>query len=98
MRASGLPVTSENLEARHKEWQEVYDKVSLRYKEPTAWSIKLLNRLERIIDSKYPVVEHWDILKTKKSWKEKVIHYGPIAMALNEDKKELVYVIIDVPM
>lgn len=98
MRASGDPVRLEDREAKAEEWRKIFDKVEARYKKPNEHSQKLLQRLDGILNKKYPNTDSWEFLKTKKQWEEKVTQYGPIAMAKTLDSPELVYVIIDIPL
>ena len=56
---------------------------------------RLLNRVERSLKQKYPNVEYWDLLKSKKAMKEAVQQHGPIMLAIDGETNDLAYVIFD---
>jgi uncharacterized protein with HEPN domain len=103
MRQSKLPVTLKNLEDYKSDWKVSYDKLYDEHKKKYGMSQKdlpilgeKLEKLEKEMIEKYPVIEEWDWIKSKKKWNKLVTEYGPIAIATSsEDPKEIVYVIMD---
>lgn len=103
MRQSKLPVTLENLDKYRAEWKERYDALYDEHKENHGMAQKdlpilgeKLEKLEKEMIEKYPIIEEWDWIRSKKKWNKLVSEYGPIALATSsENPKEIVYVIMD---
>jgi hypothetical protein len=107
MRASGMPVRIENLDAFQQTMRETYDKIMLRegidvnkgifLEEAQAKRMQaLLDRVERILRKRYPAVETWPVLKSARAMKAAVTQHGPIMMAKDSETGEPIYVIYDV--
>ncbi len=105
-RASGMPVLDGNIEKFTAEYNAFYDKAQAKYlpstgKLPTAAEAeplqKLLKKFEKRLKRKYPETDDWDLLKTKKQWVQKIKELQfPIALAVNPETNDLMYVILDV--
>jgi len=106
-RASGMPIRMEYIKLWRQDFKEEYDRVELKHtksvpgKQKVVDMVSLSKELESFEESlkvKYPVTDAWDMLTTKKAWKEKLTEYGTIAMTKHGNGKDIVYVIMDVEM
>lgn len=102
-RASGAPVRPENVEAWTQEYRALYDKVLLKFKVEEGKQVapeigmriqKLMDRLEKGLNKKYPNIEQWEPVRSVKVWEDLVKQYGPIMLA-REENGNLAYVIYD---
>ena len=99
MRKSGAPVDLEKLKKFDEEWKKGFDNFKAIHGEDMKALQEDLQKFEKELLEKYPVIEEWEFMTTKKAWLEKVKHYGPIFVARHADNlDELVYVINDTPM
>lgn len=105
-RASGYPVNLEDIEKYQQEYREIYDKVckklgiddkTMPTEEQAERCERLITRATKMMARKYPNIREWDFIASKKEWKEKIKTHGPIALALDLEGKDLVYVIMDRP-
>lgn len=97
MRASGMPVSIENLKLFKDEWREEFHKLEKKHGKDMLGLAKDADELETSLKKKYPNVVHIPFLKTKKAIKEAIKQYqNPITIAINQIDGELVYVIMDV--
>lgn len=107
VRASGMPVRIENLEAFQNEMRSTYDKIMAREGVDTSKPLmleeeqakrmqKLLDRVERILRKKYPSEEEWTILKSERAMRAAVAQHGPIMMANDSNTGKPIYVIYDI--
>lgn len=105
-RASGMPVLDGNIEKFTAEYNVFYDKAQKKYlpntgKLPTEEEVKplqeVLKKYQKRLERKYPVTDDWELLKTKKQWVDKIKELQfPIALAVNPETNDLMYVILDV--
>jgi hypothetical protein len=109
LRASGMPVEYEHAQAFQEEMRQVYDKILLREgidsekpmaleEEQAKRMQRLLDRVERILRKKYPVVSEWPIIGSKRKMKELVSKHGPIMIANDSETGQPIYVIYDLEL
>lgn len=105
-RASGAPVKEGNIEKWTTEYNAFYDKAQKKYmpdltRAPSAEEAtnmqSVLKKYEKRLYRKYPATEDWEFIKSKRAWNNKLKEVNfPIALAVNQETKQLVYVIMDI--
>lgn len=104
-RESGRPLKKENIELAMSQFRLFYDAVIKKYQsdenklmdKETADKINsLLEKYEKRLAKKYPVVDYWPFMSSKKQIKAKIKEIGfPIAIGMQQENGELVYMICD---
>ena len=108
VRASGMPVQTENYKKFNEEMKELYDKVMAKVgidmnkpsyitEEQGNRSNKLLTRLNDYLLKKYPAEERWEPIKTTEQWRELVEEHGVIMISKDEGDS-ITYVIYDLEL
>lgn len=97
MRYSGLPVNMASMTAYQTEWTAAFDDLKHKHGNDMLSLQADLAKVEEDLRTKYQVTEIWELLKTKKAIKTKMLEYGcPILIAQSsENPDELVYVLMD---
>lgn len=97
MRASGLPVELENLNAYQTEWTAEFDRLKDKHKTDMLSLQSDLAALENELLAKYKCIIDIDFIKSQKGLKKLMDTYQcPIMVAVSAaDAKELVYVLMD---
>lgn len=103
-RSSGMPVRLEHIDGFQADYKVAFDKILDKFHKDKTKFIdaklsermnRLLARVEKSLHRKYPNMDEWPFMSTPEEWTERVLKYGPIALARNRDTAELTYVILD---
>lgn len=106
-RSSGMPVKFEHLDLYKDTYRSCYDRMleKLELTETSALSQEQAARMERVMArvektllNKYPNVDYWPFVKSRREWKAKVKQHGPIFVAMDSDTQDISYVILDTPL
>jgi len=104
-RETGRALKKENIELALADFRVFYDLVIAKYipdpsklpsKEQADKANVALSRFERRLNRKYPTVEYWPFMSSQLQLKKKIKEIGfPIAIGMEQNTGELVYMICD---